>query len=165
MRLMGAALLSLAGLLVGLMAAGALRRDVRCRRELVRLLEAMAYELERFRTPLPELFQSLSYQTEGAALALCERLLEALPSLGEVRFQALWESSLASLPSREREILRPLGSVMGRYGTEQILPALENSRREMERAGAEAQSRWETSGRVYIGLCTAGGLMLAVMLL
>lgn len=165
MRLMGAALLSLAGLLLGLGAVRELRADIRRREELCRMLEGMAFELERFHTPLPELFDILSRQTGGAAHILCRNIREGVSELGRVRFSEIWSQGLEALPTVEREILCPLGSVLGRYGTEQILPALENCRREMERAKAAAGTRAEENGRVYIGLCTAGGLMLAVVLL
>lgn len=165
MRLMGAALVCLAGLLLGLGAAGELRADIRRREDLCRMLEGMTFELERFRTPLPELFDTLSRQTGGAAHALCRSVAEAAAELGRVSFSEIWSRGLEMLPAAEGEILRPLGSVLGRYGTEQILPALETCRREMERARAAACVRAEKNSRVYIGLCTAGGLMLGVVLL
>lgn len=165
MRLMGAVLLSLAGLLLGLGAVRELRADIRRREELCRMLEGMAFELERFHTPLPELFETLARQTGGAVNAFCHSICEGTSELGRVRFSELWSRGLETLPRREREILRPLGSVLGRYGTEQMLPAVESCRREMEQAKDAARARAEEKGRVYIGLCTAGGLMLAVMLL
>ena len=165
MRLMGGALVALAGLMLGLISAGALRKEARRRAELCWLLESMAYELERFRAPLPELFYSLARQTEGAAADFCRDVLALLPELGRSSFSELWSRALAPLPPRERTVLSPLGAVLGRYGTEELLAATALCRREMEQARREAAVRAEKNGRVYIGLCAAGGLMLAVALL
>lgn len=165
MRLMGAALLTVAGLLAGLSTAGELRRTALRRARLCRLLEGMGFELGRFQTPLPELFEILAGQTEGEARRLCLRVRERMPELGRTPFSVIWAETLAALPEGERRLLAPLGAVLGRYGTEELLTALETCRRDMVQAAGEANRRARENSRVYIGLCTAGGMMLGVVLL
>lgn len=165
MRLTGALLLVLAGLLAGLGAAGEMKKTVCRREELCLLLERVAYELERFRTPLPELFSALARHEEGAARALCRGVESRISELGRVSFEEIWRDGIAFLPPEERHILAGLGSVLGRYGAEQQLPALASCRRDMETALGKARARASELGRVYIGLCTGGGVLAAVLLI
>lgn len=165
MRLTGALLLVLSGLLGGLGAAGELKKTVRRREELCRLLVRMACELERFRTPLPELFSALAKQEEGAVRALCCGVESRVSELGRVSFEEIWRGSIVFLPPDERQILAGLGTVLGRYGAEQQLSALESCLRDMEVLLDKARARGSELGRVYIGLCTGGGILAAVLLI
>lgn len=165
MRLTGALFLVLAGLLAGLGAAGEMKKTVRRREELCLLLARMAYELGCFRRPLPELFSVLARQEEGAAGALCRGVADRLPELGRVSFEEIWRDGIAFLPPEERHILAGVGAVLGRYGAEQQLPALESCSRDMEMVLDKARARASELGRVYIGLCTGGGVLAAVLLI
>lgn len=165
MRLTGGILLVLAGLMGGLQSASRLREDVLRRESLLRLLEGLSYEMKNFRPPLPALFSAMSGRTAGEGRELCLRILEGLEQPGNPRFAPLWEESLCPLPSRERDVLRPLGSVLGQYAAEEQLQALERVRGEMERLSDEARVRMRERGRVSIGLWTAAGLMAAVILI
>ena len=165
MRLTGAALLTAAGLLSGLLAARALRARALRRGELCRMLELMAFQLGRFHTPMPALFDTLAFQTEGAGACLCRRMTEGMTCLGERDFAGIWADALAFLPARERDILRPLGPVLGRYGTQEQLRAVETCRQDMEEARREAATAAREKGRMYVGLSAAGGAALSVLLL
>ena len=68
-RLIGAALICSAGLMCGVISVREMRRRLALCRELCRMLELIAFELERFNTPLPELFLVLSASLEGEAAA------------------------------------------------------------------------------------------------
>lgn len=164
MRLLGAALVVLAGVLMGLQRAAELRRAVQGRAALCRMLEGLSYELGRFRTPLPEVFSSLCAQCGGEALTLCRAVSESLSGEQPV-FSSAWAEGLSLVPPRERDILAPLGSVLGRYGTEEQLPALERCRREMEELLSEGRERLRERSGVCVGLWTAAGLMAAVVLI
>lgn len=164
MRSLGALMVVLAGMLMGVRRAAALGHTVRLRSSLCRMLEGMRYELGRFRTPLPELFSALSVPCQGEAADLCRRAAELLAA-GQMSFSALWEDVLTSLPAREREILVPLGGILGRYGTEEQLAALERCAREMESALREGQERLRERSGVCVGIWTAAGLMAAVVLI
>lgn len=164
MGLMGVALLALAGLLGGFGAARGLENTVSRRAALCRMLAGMAWELERFQTPLPELFSALAARTDGVGQVICLTLSRAISRVGEEPFDVLWRQAVGFLPEAERQCVLPLGAVLGRYGAGQQVAALESCRREMEQALEEARRRSRELGRIYIGLCTAGGLMLGVLL-
>ena len=165
MRLTGAALLILAGLLLGLSAADDMRRRALRRAGLTAMLERMSFELERFKTPLPALFDRLSAQMDGAAAVLCARMRDGLRQLPEGGAPAVWAGALEGLPETERAILLPLGQVLGRYGAGEQLLALEAARAAMAEAAAEARQALREKGRMYIGVSAAGAAALAVLLL
>lgn len=164
MRLLGAVLVVLAGVLMGLQRAAELRRTVQDRAALCRMLEGLSYELGRFRTPLPEVFSGLCAQSEGVALSLCRAVSRRMNG-EQAAFSAAWAEETALLPPREREILAPLSGVLGRYGTEEQLPALERCLREMEGLLSEGQERRRERSGVCVGLWAAAGLMAAVVLI
>lgn len=165
MKLLGALLLTAAGLLAGLLAAAGLRERADRREELARMLERMEFELGRFSVPLPVLFEHLAGQLTGAARALCRRMCQVLPELGERTLAELWTQALESLPPEERRLLLPLGQVLGRYGAEEQLMALAACRESMERAAAEARNDQREKGRMLVGVSAAGAAMLAVLLI
>ena len=165
MRLTGAALLTAAGLLAGLLAADRLRNRAELRAELCRMLDLMEFELGRFHTPLPTLFDTLARQMEGDTAKLCCRMREGLAHLGEQDLAWIWADALDVLPGDERKLLLPLGQVLGRYGAEEQLRAIAACCQAMERARDEAQTALRDKGRVYVGLSAAGAAALAVLLL
>ena len=165
MRLTGAALLTAAGLLAGLAKARALRMRADELDGLCRMLERMGFELGRFRTPLPKLFAALAAQMDGQSAALCARAAEGLERLGEQDMAGIWAGALSPLEEREQAALLPLGQVLGRYGTEELLLALDGCRADMERLRDAARIDSRDRGRVAIGVSAAGAAALAVLLL
>ena len=163
MTAVGAALLALSGLMAGLSLAGRYRRQVREARSLCRLLELMLYELSRFLTPLPELFAGLADRTEGAASSICVRAAAAL-GREDVRFREAWRFACGGLPAGERELLLPLGEVLGRYGAREQAEALEDALARTRRYCEGLEASLPDRCRLALGLLTAGGLLAAVLL-
>jgi stage III sporulation protein AB len=163
MKALGFVLVTAAGLLLGL--RGAERLTVRQRRcqQLCHMLERLAFELERFQTPLPQLFGALAGQLDGFCGQLCEITAEALTA--PMSFSQAWEQGLSVCDRSERALLEPLGGVLGRYGSAEQLQAVERCRQSMEQARAEADQQRREKGRLYVGLSTVGGLLAAVLLL
>lgn len=165
MRLTGAVLLAAAGLLAGLTARRAMEARVRRLTELLGFLELLSMELGRFRTPMPELFGGLAGRTRGAASELCERVSAGLDRLGERTFSDIWAEAAAPLPAEERDLLGPLGAVLGRYGAEEQLLAVDRCRHDTEQAREAAAAALRDRGRLAVGLGAAGGAALAVLLI
>ncbi len=165
MRLAGAALVTAAGVLAGLCAAGSLRERAALREELCRMLGLMEFEMGRFRTPLPALFGKLAGQLNCQAGALCRRVSEGLELLGRRPFEEIWSEALKAFPAAERQLLTPLGQVLGQYGAEEQLAALAACREQAERARDEARTALRERGRMAVGISAAGAAALAVLLL
>ncbi len=162
---LGALMVAGAGILFGLLGVGEMEKTVRRREELCWFLERLSGELEGFCRPLPELFAYLGGLCAGKSGELCRRTAESLLAPERESFEHIWAGASEPFPRRERQILRPLGSILGRSAVDQQLPAIALCRREMERALEEARERKRELSRVYIGLGTAGGVMLAVLLI
>ena len=165
MRLTGALLITAAGLLAGLRAAGGLRAAALRRDSLCKMLALLEFELGRFHTPLPEMFADLAARTDGAGASLCRRMTTGLTGLGEQALGEIWLYALEELPARERDILRPLGQVLGRYGAQEQLQALTLCRRDMEQARDEARTKARERSSIYAGLAASAGAVCAVLLL
>lgn len=165
MRLTGAALLTAAGLLAGMAAAGALRARAEEWAELCRMLTLMEFELERFCTPMPELFERLGEQTQGKTRSFCLKMREGLDSLGEREFSEIWAQQAQIFLPAERELLLPLGHVLGRYGAAEQTRAVAACRENAKCARNEAAEAVREKGRLWTGLAAAGGAALAVLLL
>lgn len=165
MRLTGAALLVLAGALLGLAAEREVRERARRRAALGLMLERMAFEVERFKTPLPALFCQLADELEGEAARVCRRAADGLARPDRGQMGDIWVAATAALPGPERTILGPLGGVLGRYGPDEQLRALDRARAAMAAAEGEAREQLRRSGRMYIGVPMAAAAALAVLLL
>ena len=163
MTIIGGALLAAAGLWAGLYTAGTMREQARQARRLFRMTELMRFELERFLTPLPELFESLAERTEGAASDLCGRTASALRADG-ARFREAWAYACGVLRPAEREILLPLGEILGRYGAAEQTSALDAVEAELRLYSDGLQASLRDKCRICVGLLTAAGLLSAVLL-
>lgn len=163
MKLCGAFLLAAAGLWCGLAARASLSGNVKRCGELCQLLELLSFEIGRFRTPLPDFFAQRASSFTGAAGDFCGALSDGL-SNGE-SLSVCWSRQMDALPPEEREILRPLGNVLGGYGAEEEVAAVDSVLHRMTELRNARERELRERGRVRVGLCSAAGLMLAVLLL
>lgn len=164
MNMLGALLLAAAGLLGGLCAASAYRRQAEEARALCQMLELMQFELERFRTPLPELFSALSDRSAGRAGELCRRASAALAADG-VRFREAWTFACGGLSGAERQILLPLGDILGRYGAQEQTAALASALSDMRQYSDSLWAALREKCRLCVGLSTAAAVAAAVLLM
>ena len=149
--------------MLGLRTAADMRRRAAGCAALCRMLELMAFELERFRTPMPELMDMLAERTDRPASGLCRRCGTLLAS--GATMAGAWEESCAPLPERERAALLPLAGVLGRYGGEEELLALERTAREMDGLRGELIGRYREESRLALGLSAGMASLVAVLLL
>ena len=129
MRLIGAALITAAGAMAGLEWVRRTRERAELLEQLCRMLETMEFELDRFHTPMPALFERLRGQATGRTGRFCAAVSEGLAHLGQRDMAQIWDQALALLPRQAGEMLRPLGPVLGRYGAEEQVSAAAGCRR------------------------------------
>lgn len=164
MKLFGALLLTAAGLGAGILASRRSYARLKLCRSLCQMLRLISFQLERFLTPLPELFSALSGQVAGGAEAICAAVAAALREPGG-SFASAWSGALDALPPREKEILLPLGAVLGRYAAAEQTDAVAAALRDMTALEDSLGRQLGEKSRLYIGLSTASGAMLAVLLM
>jgi len=157
MRFLGAILVAAGCAGVGVHAAMELKARVGLLRRLCAGLEVMERELSLGRTPLPELLEGLEEELfRAAARGLAQGL----------GLRRAWDGALdaSSLPPEDREVLRPLGRVLGRYDAPGQEESVEHVRRDLERRLAQAREESSRLGRMYAALGVTAGIFLAVML-
>ncbi len=165
MRLIGAALITAAGAMAGLEWVRRTRERAELLEQLCRMLETMEFELDRFHTPMPALFERLRGQATGRTGRFCAAVSEGLAHLGQRDMAQIWDQALALLPRQAGEMLRPLGPVLGRYGAEEQVSAAAGCRRALALAGERARRDLAERSRMAVGLGAAGAAAVAVLLL
>jgi len=168
LKLLGAALVTLCGLALGLDAVGSLARRERALRSLCAALTILERELAFRLPPLPELFRELGAQSPPPAAELFARCAGDLERLGERPFAQLWTAAAESLPDltgEDRAILAQLGAVLGRWDAHDQRQAVEEVRLRLSEQAAQAASRRGREGRAYGVLGLSLGLFTAIVLL
>lgn len=163
MRLLGCGLLAGAGVWSGLLAARRASEETSRCGGWCRMLELMAFELERFRTPLPDLLASLAARLDGVTRRFCEGVSLQMTE-GAADLRSAWKRAAEELPEAEGEILRPLGDVLGQFGAEEQTAALASARTQMERLWQTRQNSLRERQKVRFGVLCAGGIVLAIIL-
>lgn len=163
MKAAGAVFLSLAGILCGMAARAELAGSVKRCGELCRMLELLAFEIGCFRTPIPDFFRKYADTFEAETGLFCRGMQKAL-SGGESVLHC-WMEQTECFPPKEREMLCPLGNILGEYGAEEQVAAVEAVRHRLTALRDEKIRNLREQGRIRMGLCSAVGLMLAVLLL
>lgn len=165
MRLWGAVLLCLGGLLLGFSAAARLKARSRQLWELARAMELAGYDLGRFSPPTLELAQSLAESAPGAGGALFGRLAVGLQTQPDEPLDALWVRAVENVDSEAQPCLLAFGRVLGRYGADEQAQAAERCREALHRLTEQANERAARLGRIYIALGAAGAAMAAIVML
>ena len=117
-RLMGAVLVAAGCAWVGFQVSEGMRRRVAELRELARGLALVERELELWAPPLPQLMERAAAHSRGAAQRLFRACYQGLDRLDREDFPTLWRRLVEeerSWRGEERELLAPLGELLGRY--------------------------------------------------
>ncbi len=145
------------------------RTRIQTLRELCAALEIMQGELSLKDSSLPELCRTLSIHGTGKAKLLFTALLELLPLLGECSFSALWDRAVLccknDLNASEREALRSLGLVLGRYDTQTQIRQLRACAALLNHSMVAGEQRFPAERKLLLGLSASAGMMIATLLL
>lgn len=168
-RLVGAALLAAGSVALGLGAVAHLEGRVRDLRGLLAGLEAMHRALDSRLAPLDEMLSSAAESTQGRPRDLFRFCAEQLDGGAPRRFGVLWDVALEELPLRlecsDLEVLRTLGSVLGRYDGDSQTRALAQCASRLEVQLEEAAEQRQRLGKVYGTMGVSAGLFLVILLL
>lgn len=168
LKLTGAGLIAAACVLASAIYIAGEKARIRELKEICELLRLMQGELETRLTPLPELIHELREKTEGSAKSFLAGLERELEKLGERDFDTIWaeaaETSFTQIEEGEREEVKKLGGVLGRYSLEIQLEQLKGSMDKLtERWRLSAEKAPERS-RVGTGMICALGALLLIAL-
>ena len=168
--MLGALLLTAGGLWLGMLKSAGQYRRVNALLRLSAAMEMMRGEIALNLTPVPELMELISRSFDGPVGEFFRNTSELMPELGKESLSELWSRAVdetADLPLNrgERDELRLLGSVLGRFDAGEqervLLLAADKFAGLASRAGEKAaQER-----KLCAGVGASAGLMLAIMLL
>ncbi len=170
MKLIGIICLLAGATGIGIAATVQLNYQVTVLRSLKDSLASMERELTFKLMPMTELLRKLGQEASSPSNQFFVRCYEGLDRLGEKTFQEIWcdaldqEESL-SLSGDSRQIMMRLGSVLGRYDSEEQRIALRQAQDELGECLRVADGESRRLGRVYTTLGLGSGAMLVILLL
>ena len=167
-RLIGAVLVAAGCAWGGFQAAEGMRRRARTLRELSSGLALVERELELTAPPLERLMAGVAARSQGVAGALFSDCARGMSHLDEEDLPSLWRRLVeerSGLGREEREILLPLGDLLGRYDSRTQGEAVAAVRRRLEELAGRVEAEGRRRGRVYQALGLSGGAFLVILLL
>lgn len=169
MNWLGAAIIVAACSAIGINKARSLGSIEKCYAALISMLELLKGEICTRRAPMDEVFAVLE---EGAAKPVRQFVsgaAEQLELLGEHSFAELWsgcaEKYLQQLSPASMSCVKSLGSSLGRYDAEMQCAAIERCMALLSQEQQDFKSGLNANKRMYIGIGSGTGLIIAILLL
>lgn len=149
----------------GLRACTQLHVRIAVLEELVHALALMERELSLNRTALPELLQQLAQSSRTEVRKMMETCMVKVEQ-GK-SFTSAWTDGLAQsgIEQSARDILRPLGQILGSYDADGQGAAIVRVREELQDYLAHLREETRARKRVYTTLSVTMGGFLVLMLL
>ena len=171
-------MVKLAGILLGVIGCGAIgllkANDIRQRKALLLsfkdLLLHIATEIGYFKEPLPQIFQRLSQDTEGACGLLLRNCLTAYMT-GKTDLGVLWKEAAEfvyePLPvtSADLELIKKCGDFLGQSDFKGQQEHFALLHLQLDRQIEEAQRMIDSKGKLYSRLGFSAGLVIAIALI
>ena len=169
MNWLGAAIIVAACSVIGINKARSLGNTEKCYAALISVLEIAKGEICTRRAPMDEVFRVLA---EGAAKPVRPFVSGAaaqLTALGDRSFAEIWcgcaDKYLTQLSQASIASVKSLGSSLGRYDAEIQCAAIERCMALLSQEQQAFSSGLSANKRMYIGISSGTGLIIAIMLL
>ena len=169
MKVLGIGAIISAIFLLALNLTGRRKAEIDCLAELCRGLELIRAELGTRLTPMPELLGLLEEQCAGEAGGFFRAVGTALPLLEERDFSSLWslaaEEALRCLSQRELDIVKKVGTVLGKYELSEQLNVIGSCLRELKAMEERLRVAYPQSRKLFFGISAAAGGFIIILLL
>lgn len=131
---------------------------------IISALELMKAEISERLTPLPQVIEMLENESEQPIKNLFTNCKGKIRFLGKYSFSTIWKESVdetsdMDLKSPELEVIKELGTVLGRYDAQQQREMLEHIIKRLEIIQSKAEHEQTVQGKTR----TAMGIALAVI--
>ena len=148
--------------------AAAHRREARCLRQLIAVLDYMACELQYRLTPLPALCRQAACESNGVIRQVLSSFAEELEDQVTANVADCMNAAMArsaEIPELTKESLTVLGQSLGRFDLDGQLRGLESIRQTCRHKleGLEADKEVRLRSYQTLGLCA--GAALAILLI
>ena len=169
LKMIGAVLLLMGTIGLGLAAVRRLERRVTALRSLSHALEQLEWELDFHLPPMKELILETSRRSSPPASDFFRACAEGMDGLEGQPLSGLWrQAALTELPALKKsdlETLLSVGEVLGRYDGESQRLTISAARERLGGFLTEAAEERRRQGRVYGALGAAAGAFRVILLL
>ena len=169
MTYLGALLLVIPALFVGISKAKDEKHKVETLRELSAALGILKNEICTNKTPLGKVISMHSVKAFPNLKPFFSELESEFESLGDKRFSDIWNESvlkkLNQIPEKSKTELIALGSSLGRYDSDLQRDAIERCINVLQSECEELESNLQNNEKMYVGLYGGAGIILALMLI
>lgn len=168
-RILGAIMAFLSCGAMGIMRIKSARRYIAALEALYNVLGEMKLGISTRLEAIPVLAKRLSESAEGEAKHFFTTLSLLLDTLGERGLYELWresaEETLTSLRSAELHDFLSLGLVLGKSEADEQAEAIGHCQASIGRALDAAREEYPQQRRLSLGLATAAGMLLVIVLI
>lgn len=167
-RMVGAVLVAVGTSWLGIRAAGTLGQELNSLRAASEGLALLERELEWDSPPLSELMRRLVPRCRSPMNVVFQGVYKALDRLEEESLSGNWTMLIdqqTGFEARTKELLLPLGGVLGRCSCEEQRKAVAAVRERLDRLEQELAGERQRKGRLYRVLGVSGGSFLVLLLL
>ena len=169
MNWLGAVIIVAACSVMGIKKACSLGNTEKCYAALISTLEIAKGEICTRRAPMDEVFTVLDKSAAKPVRPFVSGAAAQLTALGEHSFAEIWcgcaDKYLQQLSPASLAAVKSLGGSMGRYDTEIQCAAIERCMAVLSQEQQIFSSNLSANKRMYIGIGSGTGLIIAIMLL
>ena len=164
MNILGAALIFISCTAMGVIKARSITAANRSLADAIELLSILRREIGSRLAPLSDIFSLAADR-----YAFADDMLDAMRSLGDEPFSALWrkcaEKNFSAMPYEAFNAFINLGECVGRYDAEAQCAAIERCSDYLAARRDELRRGMDANKRMYLGLGAACGLVIGIVLI
>lgn len=169
MRIIGAGIVFLSFIVMGILQTRDEAHRIRCLSDISNALTLLSAELQSRRPPMKDLLEWASLNSEGEAKSFFNCLTDNLSRLGEISFPSLWEeaaeNSLRSLNPADLKDLESIGKILGRTELSAQIAALNSCERSLRIKLENDEIRYRERKKLNLGIPATLGALFCILLL
>ncbi len=169
-KIIGAILLIGGAAIIGIYASNELSVRARVLQSFLSALDIMRSEIGGRLTPISEILEKLSRESAEPLDVFFRECLEEKNKRRDVPFFLIWSKVLAQadylkLKSNEKDVIKELGAVLGRYGAEEQINAISHTGRRISSLSESAENDRKRLGKLYTRLGVISGVAVVIILI
>lgn len=169
MHWLGAVIIVAACSVIGINKARWLGNTERCYSALILMMEVAKGEICTRKAPMDEVLGVLEHGAAKPVIPFISGVAERLDTLGERSFSEIWcscaDTYLPQLSPAAIASVKSLGSSLGRYDADIQCAAIERCMAILSQEQQEHKAGLSAGKRMYIGISSGTGLIIAIMLM
>lgn len=169
MRYLGAVFVIAALSAMGIAKAAELKTNLQVLQNALLMLELIKSEICTMRVPMIKAVEKAASSCKGSVKSFAECLSDSMDRLGDIDFGTLWrgaaEKTLTSIPQECFDAIVNLGNTLGRYDCQMQAQAIDSCAEILTAVSAKRRDELKNSQKMYVGLYSGAGVIIAVILI